>query len=321
MASAPAYTAIDEPNPSALLESRRRWREPLDEPPQYFVENQSWRPGDPPAPPRRDPAGAKSETVAATGVQALHPVTDMEGLGEQVRNLKKELAAARAENRLFKVGKERAEIELSRAEYEGEQALKTNAIVDGSGVAGQRPEVRLNKQLKAKNRELQELLASKEAQVSELGGQTRGVRVKELEIQTKTYLEEARRLKEVSRLQAVEKEHALGVLRAQHADALSLKEGQNEVRTTDHTAHTPSPSLQYHSLAFLQMHRSYGGSANASERRIPPWTTSLAAGWTRTKCCVRRSANCRAAVQASGVRRSRSSKRRRRRPSRSLRRS
>ena len=130
MASAPAYTAIDEPNPSALLESRRRWREPLDEPPQYFVENQSWRPGDPPAPPRRDPAGAKSETVAATGVQALHPVTDMEGLGEQVRNLKKELAAARAENRLLKVGKERAEIELRRAEYEGEQALKTNAIVD-----------------------------------------------------------------------------------------------------------------------------------------------------------------------------------------------
>ena len=116
MASAPAYTAIDEPNPSALLESRRRWREPLDEPPQYFVENQSWRPGDPPAPPRRDPAGAKSETVAATGVQALHPVTDMEGLGEQVRNLKKELAAARAENRLLKVGKERAEIELRRAE-------------------------------------------------------------------------------------------------------------------------------------------------------------------------------------------------------------
>ena len=240
MASAPAYTAIDEPNPSALLESRRRWREPLDEPPQYFVENQSWRPGDPPAPPRRDPAGAKSETVAATGVQALHPVTDMEGLGEQVRNLKKELAAARAENRLLKVGKERAEIELRRAEYEGEQALKTNAIVDGSGVAGQRPEVRLNKQLKAKNRELQELLASKEAQVSELGGQTRGVRVKELEIQTKTYLEEARRLKEVSRLQAVEKEHALGVLRAQHADALALKEGQNEVRTTQHT---PSPIL------------------------------------------------------------------------------
>ena len=318
MASAPAYTAIDEPNPSALLESRRRWREPLDEPPQYFVENQSWRPGDPPAPPRRDPAGAKSETVAATGVQALHPVTDMEGLGEQVRNLKKELAAARAENRLLKVGKERAEIELRRAEYEGEQALKTNAIVDGSGVAGQRPEVRLNKQLKAKNRELQELLASKEAQVSELGGQTRGVRVKELEIQTKTYLEEARRLKEVSRLQAVEKEHALGVLRAQHADALSLKEGQNEVRTTQHT---PSSQLLTLPLAFLQMYRSYGGSANASERRMPPWTTSLADGWTRTKCCVRRSANCRAAVQASAMRRSRSSKRRRRRPSRSLRRS
>ena len=38
---------------------------------------------------------------------------------------------------------------------------------------GQRPEVRLNKQLKAKNRELQDLLASKEAQVSERGGQTR----------------------------------------------------------------------------------------------------------------------------------------------------
>ena len=145
-----------------------------------------------------------------------------------------------------------------------------------------------------------------------VGGQRRGVRVKELEIQTKTYLEEARRLKEVSRLQAVEKEHALGVLRAQHADTGA--QGGAERGAHHSTRHHPSSQPLTLPL-FLQMYRSYGGSA-APPRRMPPWTMSLAAGWTRTKCCVRRSANCRAAVQASGVRRNRSKRRRRRRAGR-----
>ena len=179
---------------------------------------------------RADYAGAASKrtTTVAHRATVLHPVNDEEGLLAQVQTLKKELSASRAENKLLRVGKERMENELRKAEYESEQALKTGAIVDGTGPGGARPEVRLLKQLKAKTRELQEELQSKEAQLGELSGQSRGVRVKELEMQTKVYLEEARRLKEVSRLQAVEREEALQAQRESHEHALQVKEQQLE---------------------------------------------------------------------------------------------
>ena len=165
----------------------------------------------------------------SSGGKPLLSVHDSEQLGELVRTLKKELAAARAENRLLRVGKERAQTELRKAEYEGQQALKSGALVDGSGGGGasRMADARLLKQLKAKTRELQEELLAKEALVSELGrGGERGTRVRELEIQTKTYLEEARRLKEVARLQGVDKEAALGQQQALHTQALQQKDAQ-----------------------------------------------------------------------------------------------
>jgi hypothetical protein len=233
-----AWSAVDHPNPAELAAARRRWRA-ADEPggaakaapaPSWpkdsYTYTTSAAPAPAPAP--SGPAGMRSARVAETNTKPAHVVHDMEGLGDQVRGLKKELAAARAENRLLRVGKERTEAELRKAEYEGEQALRTGAIVDGSGVGGSRPEVRLLKQLKAKTRELQEELASKEAQIGELGGQAKGVRVRELEIQTKTYLEEARRLKEVSRLQAAEHERALASQADGHAAALAQAEGRLE---------------------------------------------------------------------------------------------
>lgn len=111
------------------------------------------------------------------------PVHDTESLGAQVLTLKKELAASRAENKLLRVSKERMEAELRRAEHEGEQALRSGGLVDGMGPAAARPEVRLLKSLKARTRELQEELQSKEAQIGELSGQAKGIRVKELEVQ------------------------------------------------------------------------------------------------------------------------------------------
>ena len=177
---------------------------------------------------RADYAGAASKrtTTVVHRATILQPVNDDEGLLAQVQTLKKELSASRADNKLLRVGKERMETEMRKAEYESEQALKSGAIVDGTGPGGARPEVRLLKQLKAKCRELQEELQSKEAQLGELSEQSRGVRVRELEVQTRVYLEEARRLKEVSRLQAVERDEALQAEREAHDHALQVKEQQ-----------------------------------------------------------------------------------------------
>jgi len=160
-------------------------------------------------------------------------VHDTESLGAQVLTLKKELAASRAENTLLRVSKERMEAELRRAEHEGEQALRSGGLVDGLGPAAARPEVRLLKSLKARTRELQEELQSKEAQISELTGQAKGIRVKELEVQAKVYLDEARRLKELFELQARERAEAEQALRDEHAAALGSKEQQLEALRQD----------------------------------------------------------------------------------------
>ena len=118
------------------------------------------------------PAGASSRRVAASGAgsggggsRAPPGPFDSEGLSAQVRTLKKELASSRAENKLLRVSKERAEAELRKAEHTGEEALRTAAIVDASGSAGVRPEARLLRQLKAKTRELQGEIQNKDAQV------------------------------------------------------------------------------------------------------------------------------------------------------------
>ena len=235
-----AWAAVEHPNPAELAMARQRWRAGDDDhftaaaperkqpwlKESYTVSHSSRQ-----APERAGPsyaAGVRSAQMREATRDPTGRIHDNESLVDQLRTLKKELASCQAENRLLRVGKERAQAELRKAEYEGEQALKSGAIVDGSGAAGARPEVRLLKQLKAKTRQMEEELATKEATIGEMGGQSRGVRVRELEIQTKTYLEEARRLKEVSRLLSLEKEDALAALRDDHAAALALKDGQLE---------------------------------------------------------------------------------------------
>jgi DNA repair exonuclease SbcCD ATPase subunit len=155
-------------------------------------------------------------------------VHDTEALNEQVLTLKKQLASSHAENKLLRVAKERMEVELRRAEHDGEQALRTGGLVEGVGPTAARPEVRLLHALKAKTRELQDELQAKEVQIGELSGQTRGVRVKELEIQAKVYLEEARRLRELFDRQASEHADAEQALRERHSYELAVKEQELE---------------------------------------------------------------------------------------------
>ena len=186
-----SWAAVDDPNPSAVADARRRWLSDGPAPNAAAQQESPWLKDSytyqssvaQPAPAMRfDPAGARSARVADTGVKPSHgPVVDSEAQMEQIRTLKKELSAARAENRLLKVGKERAHAELRKAEYEGEQALKTGAIVDASGVAGVKPEVRLLKQLKAKTRDLESEVKSKAQIICELGEAGKNVRVRELE--------------------------------------------------------------------------------------------------------------------------------------------
>lgn len=90
--------------------------------------------------------------------------------GAQLILLKKELASTRAENKLLRVARERMEAELRKAEHDGEQALRTGGLIDGVGLVAARPEVRLLQTLKAKMRELQEELHSKEATIGDLSG-------------------------------------------------------------------------------------------------------------------------------------------------------
>ena len=170
--------------------------------------------------------GAKRRTGGET--TRLGPVHDTEALNEQVLTLKKQLASSHAENKLLRVAKERMEVELRRAEHEGEQALRTGGLVEGVGPTAARPELRLLHALKAKTRELQDELQAKEAQIGELSGQTRGVRVKELEIQAKVYLEEARRLRELFDRQASEHADAEQALRERHSYELTVKEQELE---------------------------------------------------------------------------------------------
>ena len=170
--------------------------------------------------------GAKRRTGGET--TRLGPVHDTEALNEQVLTLKKQLASSHAENKLLRVAKERMEVELRRAEHDGEQALRTGGLVEGVGPTAARPEVRLLHALKAKTRELQDELQAKEVQIGELSGQTRGVRVKELEIQAKVYLEEARRLRELFDRQASEHADAEQALRERHSYELAVKEQELE---------------------------------------------------------------------------------------------
>ncbi|KOO27755.1 hypothetical protein Ctob_007366 [Chrysochromulina tobinii] len=170
--------------------------------------------------------GAKRRTGGET--TRLGPVHDTEALNEQVLTLKKQLASSLAENKLLRVAKERMEVELRRAEHEGEQALRTGGLVEGVGPTAARPELRLLHALKAKTRELQDELQAKEAQIGELSGQTRGVRVKELEIQAKVYLEEARRLRELFDRQASEHADTEQALRERHSYELTVKEQELE---------------------------------------------------------------------------------------------
>jgi hypothetical protein len=140
--------------------------------------------------------GGRRRAGGESALREKGPVVhDMEGLKAQVLSLKKELSTTKAENRLLRVAKERMEAELRKAEHEGEQALRSGGIVDGG--AASRADARLLRSLKAKTRELHEELQAKEAQLSELSGATKGMRLRELEVQTKVYLDEARRLKEV----------------------------------------------------------------------------------------------------------------------------
>lgn len=138
-------------------------------------------------------AGALSSRTALSGPGRLAaPVvrTD-EDLGAQIQQLKKELASCRAENKLLRVTNERTEQSLRKAEHESEQALRSGALVDGgygsvanAGGAG-RGDARLVRTLKAKVQDLQAALAAKEAQLGEASGQAKGLRLRELEVQTK----------------------------------------------------------------------------------------------------------------------------------------
>lgn len=239
------WSAVDAP-PSTLIADRRKFRAALggtatnapstsgcggSVPSEYEVEV--------PKPRRQGGRGAAAQPVTSSMAPAgrrggdcgvLHarvPVHDAEALGAQVLTLKKELAACRAENKLLRVGKERMETELRKAEYESEQALRSGGLVDGVGAGATRAaEARLLKSLKAKTRELQEEVQLKEAQISELSGASKGMRLKELEVQTKVYLDEARRLKELLDLQASERAEAEASLREAHAGAVMLKEQQ-----------------------------------------------------------------------------------------------
>lgn len=276
------WRAIDDLNPQSVADARRRWLSGDDAP--NNAANTPWLKSEytfeasyaPPAPVvPNERAGARSARVADTGAKPSRgPVQDPEALGEQVRTLKKELAAVSAENRLLKVGKERAHAELRKAEYEGEQALKTGAIVDASGVAGVKPEVRLLKQLKAKTRDLESEVKSKAQIICELGEAGKNVRVRELEVQTKTYLEEARRLKEVGRLQAAESERALQNAHEAHAAAVGQKEAQlDELRRERQRMRNENAALDEELGRWMdenEMLREQVGRLEAGHPPLPP---------------------------------------------------
>jgi len=153
--------------------------------------------------------------------------------GAQLILLKKELASTRAENKLLRVARERMEAELRKAEHDGEQALRTGGLIDGVGLVAARPEVRLLQTLKAKMRELQEELHSKEATIGDLSGNARGVRIKELEVQAKVYLDEARRLHELFDLQASERSECEQQLKQRHTHELRLKDVDIDTMRTE----------------------------------------------------------------------------------------
>lgn len=160
------------------------------------------------------------------GSQPLHSrVHDSEAMAHSMLSLKKEVAGLREENKLLRVSKEKVEAELRRAEYDGDQALRSGAIVDAVAMGG-KSESHLIKQLKAKARELSTQLQAAEGRLADVSGGQKGVRVRELEVQTKIYLEEARRLRELFELQAAEREDAEAMLREIHARALATKEQQ-----------------------------------------------------------------------------------------------
>ena len=158
-------------------------------------------------------------------------VHDEESLAQQVRDLKKDLSKAQAENRLLKVTKERTEQLLRKAEDEQTSYKGSGAVTDGNGF---RPDARLLKQLKQKVRELQAELQKKDEQLVAEGDED-DIRMQELEITNRVYFEEVRRLKEVNRLLAASKEEALAQQEKVHAHAIDVKEEQLETLRGERT--------------------------------------------------------------------------------------
>lgn len=134
------------------------------------------------------------------------------------------------ENKALRAAAMRSDAQLRRAEREAEEAAAAGAILDvGGGQAASRSDGHAVKGLKAQVRDLQRQLRDKEAAMAELSGSSKSSRLRELQVQTRTYFGEARRLQALLDYSKQQKDGALAVLQQAHDEEMAAVQQQLQV--------------------------------------------------------------------------------------------
>eukprot|EP00967_Tisochrysis_lutea_P134878 scaffold238727_cov33-Tisochrysis_lutea.AAC.2 len=150
----------------------------------------------------------------------------------QLEQLKRSLMQSEQENKALRAAAMRLDAQLRRAEREAEDAAAAGAIFEG-GVASlggmSRTDAHMVKGLKAQVRDLQRQLKDKDAAMAELSSSTKGSRLKELQVQARTYFNEARRLQALLDYSRQQKDGSLAVLQQAHQEEMAALQQQMQV--------------------------------------------------------------------------------------------